>query len=61
MNILKYILIIIIIIIQWSHVVARNSLKVLLNMARFFILETLLHELLVSSSLKINYMSVDMI
>jgi hypothetical protein len=58
-NILKDI--IIIIIIQWSHVVARNSLKVLLNMARFIILETLRLESLASSSLKINYVGVDLI
>ena len=59
-NILKDI-IIIIIIIQWSHVVARNSSKVLLNMARFIILETLRLESLASSSLKINYVGVDLI
>jgi len=58
-NILKDI--IIIIIIQWSHVVARNSSKVLLNMARFIILETLRLESLASSSLKINYVGVDLI
>jgi hypothetical protein len=57
-NILKDI---IIIIIQWSHVVARNSSKVLLNMARFIILETLCLESLASSSLKINYVGVDLI
>ena len=57
-NILKDI---IIIIIQWSHVVARNSSKVLLNMARFIILETLCFESLASSSLKINYVGVDLI
>jgi hypothetical protein len=61
-NILKdIIIIIIIIIIQWSHVVARNSSKVLLNMARFIILETLRLESLASSSLKINYVGVDLI
>jgi hypothetical protein len=60
-NILKDIIIIIIIIIQWSHVVARNSSKVLLNMARFIILETLRLESLASSSLKINYVGVDLI
>ena len=60
-NILKDIIIIIIIIIQWSHVVARNSSKVLLNMARFIILETLCLESLASSSLKINYVGVDLI
>ena len=57
-NILKDI---IIIIIQWSHVVARNSSKVLLNMARFIILETLRLESLASSSFKINYVGVDLI